>query len=85
MILLVIISVFGILFNLLKDCVIHNQKYFGTKRDIFKDNPMRQEQERKKLLQGLKGDMNNKLERKRIGKPSENYLVAFIVEKIERM
>lgn len=56
MILLVIISVFGILFNLLKDCVIHNQKYFGTKRDIFKDNPMRQEQEREyqKTVAGIK-------------------------------
>ena len=37
-------SLLGIGVNLINDARIHNQKYFGTERDIFKDIDYRQEQ-----------------------------------------
>ena len=40
-------SLLGIAANLANDARIHNQKYFGTKRDIFKDIDYRQEQRRR--------------------------------------
>lgn len=40
-------SLFGIGIGLANDARIHNQKYFGTGRDIFKDIDYRQEQRRR--------------------------------------
>ena len=41
------LSALGIGINLANDARIHNQKYFGTERDIFKDIDYRQEQRRR--------------------------------------
>lgn len=51
-----LLSLLGIGANLLNDARIHNQKYFGTERDIFKDIDYRQEQEReyRKLVEEQK-------------------------------
>lgn len=40
-------SILGIGANLANDARIHNQKYFGTERDVFKDIDYRQEQRRR--------------------------------------
>lgn len=42
-----LLSLLGIGANLANDARIHNQKYFGTERDIFKNIDYRQEQRRR--------------------------------------
>ena len=37
--LIFVVCVIGIIYNLCKDSYIHNQKYFGTDREIQRNNP----------------------------------------------
>lgn len=42
-----LLSLLGIGVNLANDARIHNQKYYGTERDIFRDIDYRQEERRR--------------------------------------
>lgn len=51
-----LLSLFGIGVNLANDARIHNQKYFGTERDMDRNNPQRLQRRRgtERLMEDLK-------------------------------
>ena len=53
-------SLLGIGANLANDARIHNQKYYGTKRDMDRNNPQRMQRQRgaDRLMEDLKNGLS---------------------------